>query len=303
VSGHSSGAAFAVQVHVAYSSIMIGAGILAGAPYHCAQGDHHLVDTTYQLADPAPNVELYAKVTHDRAALDLLDNPGNLTTSRVYLFSGTLDDTVHQAVMDATYRYYLRFMKPNAVLYEKTMPANHTFPTVNPINTNACSESDTPYISDCKYDGPGVAFQHIFGTLKPRNNGNLTGALVEFDQSEFISDPHSQGMGDSGFVYIPTSCTTTQCKVHIALHGCRQSVDFVQMDFIQNTGYLKWADTNGIIVLYPQAWASEENPANHAGCWDWWGYTDPSNYDDQSGVQMKAMLGMLQRLCSTDSSV
>jgi len=295
VSGHSSGAAFAVQFHVAFSSVIVGAGILAGAPYHCAQGEHSYVDTTCQKGDDPPlDVALYIKVTHDRASLGLLDDPSNLKNSRVFMFSGTLDDTVNQTVMDATYRYYANFMDDSAILYNKTAKANHTYPTDNPINKNLCSESDPPYISDCDYDGPGVLLQQIFGELNPRNDGTLSAVPIEFDQSEFI--PNNQGMGMVGYVYIPASCSTVSCKVHVALHGCRQSVDFVDMDFINHVGYNKWADTNDIIVVYPQAQASEENPANHAGCWDWWGYTDPSNYDDQSGVQMKAIYGMLQKL-------
>ena len=37
-------------------------------------------------------------------------------------------------------------------------------------------------------------------------------------------------------------------------------------------GYNEWADTNGIVVLYPQLDPTEilDNPE---GCWDWWGYT------------------------------
>jgi poly(3-hydroxybutyrate) depolymerase len=38
VSGLSSGGYMAVQLHVAFSSFIKGAGIFAGGPYHCAQG-------------------------------------------------------------------------------------------------------------------------------------------------------------------------------------------------------------------------------------------------------------------------
>ena len=39
VSGLSSGAFMAVQLHVAYSSIISGAAVYAGGPYWCAQGN------------------------------------------------------------------------------------------------------------------------------------------------------------------------------------------------------------------------------------------------------------------------
>ena len=38
VSGFSSGAMMATQLHMAFSSQIEGAGILAGVPYHCAEG-------------------------------------------------------------------------------------------------------------------------------------------------------------------------------------------------------------------------------------------------------------------------
>lgn len=39
VSGISSGAFFSVQMQVAYSSLIAGAGVIAGGPYYCAQGN------------------------------------------------------------------------------------------------------------------------------------------------------------------------------------------------------------------------------------------------------------------------
>ncbi len=49
----------------------------------------------------------------------------------------------------------------------------HTQPTDDPVNTNPCFLSLSPYISNCQYDGAGVAFNHIFGAplANPRNNG------------------------------------------------------------------------------------------------------------------------------------
>lgn len=72
-------------------------------------------------------------------------------------------------------------------------------------------------------------------------------------------------------------------------HGCLQAASFVGMDFIQNTGYNMWADTNDIIVLYPQAAADDIVHAiwdglylsNPNGCWDWVGWY--GNNSDQIG--------------------
>jgi poly(3-hydroxybutyrate) depolymerase len=57
-------------------------------------------------------------------------------------------------------------------------------------------------------------------------------------------------------------------------HGCNQyqgysyfhgsDLVFFGTTFVRNAGYNKWADNNGIIVLYPQATATLRNPER---CW------------------------------------
>jgi fibronectin type 3 domain-containing protein len=95
------------------------------------------------------------------------------------------------------------------------------------------------------------------------------------------------------------------CKLHVALHGCLQSYSNIQMQFVNNTGYNKWADTNNIVVLYPQAipdntshatWSSG-SLANSNGCWDWIGWYG-SNADQKGGVQMAALVAMVNKITS-----
>ena len=76
------------------------------------------------------------------------------------------------------------------------------------------------------------------------------------------------------------------------IHGCRQTYDLVGDAFLAGTGYNRWADTNSLIVLYPQAHETRMNPN---ACWDWWGYDDP-DYASKSGRQMAATYSMLTRL-------
>jgi hypothetical protein len=74
--------------------------------------------------------------------------------------------------------------------------------------------------------------------------------------------------------------------------------------FVDGAGYNRWADSNRIVVLYPQvqpryglaigSWQWLNNPF---GCWDWWGYTG-SDYATQGGVQIKAVRAMLERLAA-----
>ncbi|HEX7635306.1 MAG TPA: fibronectin type III domain-containing protein [Noviherbaspirillum sp.] len=53
--------------------------------------------------------------------------------------------------------------------------------------------------------------------------------------------------------------------------------------FVDNAGYNRWADTNNIVVLYPQTTNGNGNPN---GCWDWWGYDDP-NYAKKNGLRYR----------------
>ena len=68
-------------------------------------------------------------------------------------------------------------------------------------------------------------------------------------------------MGDEGYVFVPAACEQgAACRVHIALHGCKQDAGTIGRLFIEQTGYNAWADANGIIVLYPQAKARRSAP-------------------------------------------
>ncbi|MBV8634672.1 MAG: fibronectin type III domain-containing protein, partial [Burkholderiaceae bacterium] len=76
-------------------------------------------------------------------------------------------------------------------------------------------------------------------------------------------------------------------------------------EFVNNTGYNRWADTNNIIILYPQAIAdntTHSTPGNGSlsngnGCWDWIGWYG-SNYDEKPGVQMTAIVKMVNQITS-----
>jgi poly(3-hydroxybutyrate) depolymerase len=42
---------------------------------------------------------------------------------------------------------------------------------------------------------------------------------------------------------------------HVALHGCKQNFDAVGDRYTRHAGYNEWADTNQLIILYPQTTA------------------------------------------------
>ena len=72
--------------------------------------------------------------------------------------------------------------------------------------------------------------------------------------------------------------------------------------FVKNTGYNEWADTNRLIVLYPQANAMTVGTRlpriNPFGCWDWWGYTG-LEYRTKTAPQIRTIRAMVAQLSKT----
>lgn len=290
VSGLSSGGFMAAQLHVAYSATFKkGAAIVAGGPFYCAEGSV-LNATGRCMTSPAsiPTSTLVS-TTNSWATQGLIDPVMNLQSSKVYLFSGSIDSTVKPGVMDALKTYYNSFVPTANVVYKKDLAAEHSMVTED--YGSACSTNGTPFINNCNFDLAGALLTHLYGPLNPRNNGTLaTGNFVEFNQSQFIT---GHGMATTGWAYVPAACTTgTQCKVHVVLHGCKQNVATVQQQYVQKTGYNRWADTNNMVMIYPQTSTAATN-----SCWDWWGY-DSANYAKKSGPQMAAIKAMVDQVSS-----
>ncbi|HSA88739.1 MAG TPA: prolyl oligopeptidase family serine peptidase [Burkholderiales bacterium] len=286
VSGVSSGGYMAVQVQVAHSSRVHGVGALAAGPYYCARGS--LWTAWGQCMSGAPAV---SRSDPDRYAREKrIDPVANIAKARVWLFSGTQDRTVVPAVVDALARQYtLLGAQPVTVRHK---PAGHAMVTENA--GNACAVTEPPFINDCDYDAAGELLRHLLGALSPPPK-SADGRLIAFDQRE-LGGTSAISMAAEGFVYVPRVCGTERCRVHVAFHGCRQGVEAVDEQFVRNAGYNRWADTNRLIVLYPQVAARYWWwPFNPRGCWDWWGYTGPA-YATKEGPQIRAVMAMVERL-------
>ncbi len=291
ISGLSSGAFMAVQYEVAYSGSVVGAGIIAGGSYYCAQGSMMAAVGSCKGADVAELVAL----TRKRAETGQIDPVSKLAPHRVWMFSGTLDKLVPSASMADLAKYYAAFIPAAQIEYKGDLAAGHAMPTDS--FGNKCDALAPPFISNCGYDAAGKLLQWIYGPLKARgDNAAPAGKLLEFDQSEFLPSPTSHGMADTGYVYIPPGCESggAVCKLHIALHGCLQDIGNLKDTYARHAGYNAWADTNRIVVLYPQTAALSPMP-NPKACWDWWGYDDP-DYSVKNGRQLRAIKRMADRL-------
>jgi poly(3-hydroxybutyrate) depolymerase len=308
VSGLSAGGFMAVQLHVAHSAIVKGAGVVAGGPYYCAQGS---VWTAYYnctdpgLLVPLPSTAALRGEAEKQAKAGRADATSNLASSRAWLFAGAKDRVVSRDVVEALNGFYAAYKVKTLIVRGK--PAGHAMPTVNAGNAD-CGVTQPPFINDCDYDAAGELLRHLLGSLEAPS-AKEAGRLLNFDQKEFSgNDPKALSMGDTGYVYVPAACESGQCRVHVALHGCRQGAGEVGEQFVRAAGYNRWADANRLIVLYPQAiarngwdFASSTFIWNPRGCWDWWGYTGPL-YHTKQGPQIRALKAMLDRLSAPRSS-
>ncbi|HUG23460.1 fibronectin type III domain-containing protein [Piscinibacter sp.] len=289
VSGLSSGGYMAVQLHVAFSSTFKkGAGVVAGGPFFCAEGSVMHATGRCMAHNTSIPVSSLVTTTNNWAASGYIDPVSNLANSKVYLFSGALDSAVTPPVMNDLRTYYQSFVPSGNIVYKSDIAAEHAFVTDD--YGSGCSIKAPPYINDCNFDLAGAILSQLYGALNPRNYGTLGGSFVEYDQTAFVS---GHGMATTGWVYVPQACAAgTPCRLHVVLHGCKQNSADVGQQYVRNTGYNRWADTNSIVMLYPQTSLAATN-----SCWDWWGY-DSLNYAKKSGPQMAAVKAMVDRVAS-----
>ncbi len=312
VAGISSGGYMAVQMHVAYSGLFKGAAIYAGGPYYCAQDSLELALTTCLSDAPPVNTTALVAVTQGWSRQGLIDPVHNLRGQPVYLWSGLLDTTVHQPVMDALQAYY-RALGADVFRYDNDFRAEHGWES--PYGPLPCNDNASPYVITCYgydrsgaiYTDPSYAAPYDFeqvwltrwlGRLNPENDGTLRGSIIPFDQNRFApgGDAATISMDRTGYAFVPQDCAAgRRCSLVLALHGCLQSYSAVGMAFINDAGINQWADTNHIVVLYPQTIATSATGSNPQGCWDWWGYLNDPDYAQKSGPQMQTLYRMVEQ--------
>lgn len=283
VSGLSSGAYMAVQLHVAFSATFTaGVGAVAGGPYYCARGSVSVALTTCMTTPSGIRVADLVAQTRTYEASKAIDPLSGLANSPVYIYAGLNDGTVDPGCSDALFEYYNTFVTPSLVIEDRSVNSGHAM--ITDFFGNGCSTGSTPYINNCNHDLAGRMLQHFNnGTLRPRETYKPAN-LFRFDQFEF----GGSSMDNVAFVYVPTGCQQgATCGLHVALHGCLQNWDqfTVGTKFVEFSGYNEWAEANNIIVLYPQT-EPDLAAGNANACWDWWGYAD-RNYAVKVGKRKR----------------
>ena len=175
----------------------------------------------------------------------------------MYLFSGEADDTVTTPVVDQTLAFYQAAGVPAAnIKYVKTVDAGHAIVTNN-SGDSSCAVTQPPFINDCDRAEPGTLATHLrhaeAARIAPeRWHRDLRPARVHRLRPLQYSD--------RGYAYGPKSCAKDSCRVHVAFHGCRQGAAQIGDRYYTSTGYNEIADTNAMIVVYPQVQVSDPIP-------------------------------------------
>jgi hypothetical protein len=178
-----------------------------------------------------------------------IDPVSNLENRRVYLQVGAEDVTVGYNVMNQLQIQLSGFTTASDVTFEVLDGAAHTFPTdLDGAGDNPCDVAESPFVSNCGYDGAGAVLQWLYGDLNARNTGTLSGNLSSYAQSGSLG---AAGMDTTGYLYVPAACAdgSTTCSLHVVLHGCAQSYSFVGSTFIDNSGYTLWAGEKRVFCL------------------------------------------------------
>ncbi|MFI4927132.1 MAG: prolyl oligopeptidase family serine peptidase [Burkholderiales bacterium] len=308
VAGISSGGFAAVQMHVAHSATFKGAAVYAGGVYWCAGagGAASALANCGGLTLPTNAASYNSTLAASEAYLDAqsalgtIDPAANLSGQPVYLWSGTQDQVVNPLEMADLRSEYARYGAN--VRFDNAFPAAHGWES--PDGELDCGTSGSPYMVKClangsAYDSVQTWLTMFLGPLKPRNNGKLQGTLSTFDQTEFGASSNVS-MSATGSVFVPKSCMQgRKCGFVLALHGCLQEAALIGDRWVTEAGINEWADSNDLVVLYPDTIASSApGPTNPNACFDWWGYSNQAdpNYALKSGLQMSVLYAMVQRI-------
>lgn len=291
VSGISSGGQMATQLHIAYSDIFSGAAILSGGPYNCAANSlmTALRRCMTNSEDPLPISELASGIRAAYAAGHVAD-PENLADDRVWLFRGTHDSKISALVHWSAADLYAEFVPADQIRRVDSIDAEHVFPAKG--RGNDCNEVVRPYVGDCGYDGAG----ELLSFLTPGLTEPKPGQVGDVRSVELPGATEADLM-ETAYLYIPSACEAgaQACALHVVLHGCDQSTEAVGMGFIETSGYLPWAETNGIVLAFPQVQKSAVAPINPHGCWDWWGYSG-EDYAWRTGAQQTVVVDWIRSL-------
>lgn len=257
------------------------------AKKNCAQASESIALTECMLANYSSLIDIdYLEATAINSAdIGFIDPIGQLINSKVWLYSALNDSVVAQEVVMKNEELYKRFGANTTSYYDHI--GEHSVVT-NSFGSS-CDYLGEPFINNCGFDAAADQMNFLYN----EDISNPIGNLIEINQANYMPTIWSPiwGLSQTAYMFIPENCYTNSCHLHVSFHGCKQSTDFIGLDYVKNTGYNRF---NNIVILYPQAISNELNPY---ACFDWWGYTG-MDYASNVGVQVATIGRILDELTS-----
>ena len=329
ISGLSSGADFAIQFQVAFSSLISGTAVFAGQPYHCAtlrlsENDPLLSfpdpsvpicfncpENTTLLYDHCKNI-LAGDINHDPLiamakeyeSKKLIDSLSNLENKAIFLFRGQFDRTYLPG--SVTGEFFTHFGSNVSTDYIDTIPAQHAWPTKDfgPLCGNTGS------LENCGVDAYDLVFDYFAKVFEESYHPPVetidSNALQIFSQKKYMNKDTERFLDDSGYLYLPSNCRekNNNCDIHIIFHGC--NVENYYQDAVDHLSLNRWAEANQWIVLWPKLKAQpatdnlwEVTVQQQQGCWDPYGQTGPL-YATKKGLLMHMVYTMLEDVMNAE---
>jgi hypothetical protein len=290
VSGISAGGQMAHQLHIAFPELFSGIGVIAGGPFGCANGSlaTAMARCVGKVDDSLSVTDLAAEI-RAAAGEGRVGNVDVLADDPVWLFHGALDKTVAVEVSDALEALYRDFVPAGQITYVNDVQAAHNFPASG--TGHACDAVQAPFVGDCDYDAAGKLLNHLYPDLITPDTESET-ALT----AVVLPGAAEAGLSETAYLFVPPACSGGEkaCAAHLVLHGCAQSTIQLGTAFIEQSGYLRWAEANDIVLAFPQV---VSGPTNPLACWDWWGYTG-ANYRWRDSAQMQVLTDWIRGLAA-----
>jgi poly(3-hydroxybutyrate) depolymerase len=345
----------AVQFAVAHSRSILGVAAIASPPWGCADGSVTQAINSCMCGSPAPTSRLdAARSLAASGAIDPLSSGRPSALRRAFVFHSPADRTVAASAGAANAAFLGGFIgvRPTVDLGNATDGSDHAgHGFLAPTGSDGCrlDGRERTYVRRCGAEDNARDLLHALypeiaqdparrvSVIPPAEIWSFDqAALIELvkasranvspDELRFSFVPWSSqrrknlDMAAKGYLYVPPSCRepNARCRVHVALHGCKQDA----ATFAREAGYNQWAEHYRMIVVYP---AIEPGPnlageacsmrlpaiadyslvePNVNGCWDWWGYLDsfgPKNrYLTKEGPQMRVIEHIVRKVTSRD---
>lgn len=284
--GISSGGAMATQFHYAHSANVKYEAQFAGAPYYCSQ-DSLAVGDNCLLGIFSENLAGLESEAVSFASQGLIDPTSDLKGSKGYFYSGTLDEVVAHASVknsESELQYF-----GGTTIDNYTTPSGHGW--ISPNGPVACGLTTSPYINNCGIDPEQTFLSYFYGTLNPKA-ANPSGSLIQFNQNTYApgGNAAAYNLDPTGYVFVPNSCAGgAACNLVVVFTGCLASTEEIGTLLMTDGNVDNWADTNNMVVLYPQV------NTLYSSCWDWYGY-DGSNFAFKTGPQIETVWNMVEAL-------